>query len=439
MTAAEPVQTSIETGSADTIPPTMTQRRVVAGPGLALLTSFTLLSAVASAQGVDTKPPNGAHQKPAFASQTRAPEKKSGVAYDVVPVATGLERPWSLAFLPDGRMLVTERPGRLRVVTKEGALSPPVTGLPAMDARGQGGLLDVVLDPAFATNRLIYWSYSEGREGGANNTAVARGRFIDGPAPKVENVEVIFHQTPSLVSTLHFGSRLVFARDGKLFITLGERSIEEGRHQAQRVDGLLGKVVRINPDGTIPTDNPFVGRAGVKPEIWSIGHRNIQSAALHPATGELWEVEHGARGGDELNVVRKGRDYGWPTITYGIEYRGTPVTGDITAKEGMEQPVYYWDPVIAPSGMVFYTGDLFPAWKGSVFIGGLASTTLVRLSMDGDKVTGEERLLTDLQPKRERIRDVRQGPEGALYVLTDDPQGRLLRIVPAGKTSATIE
>ncbi len=205
------------------------------------------------------------------------------------------------------------------------------------------------------------------------------------------------------------------------------------------MDGLLGKVVRINPDGTIPADNPFVGKAGVRPEIWSIGHRNIQSAALHPATGELWEVEHGARGGDELNVVRKGRDYGWPTITYGIEYRGTPVTGDITAKEGMEQPVYYWDPVIAPSGMVFYTGDLFPAWKGSVFIGGLASTNLVRLAMDGDKVTGEERLLTDLQPKRERIRDVRQGPEGALYVLTDDPQGRVLKIVPAAKKSAAIE
>ena len=330
-------------------------------------------------------------------------------------------------------MLVTERPGRLRVVGKDGALSAPVTGLPAMDTRGQGGLLDVVLDPDHAKNRLIYWSYSEPRDGGLNNTAVARGRFVDGATPSVENVEVIFHQSPSLASTMHFGSRLVFARDGKLFITLGERSIEEGRHQAQRMDGLLGKVVRINPDGTIPKDNPFVGKAGVKPEIWSIGHRNIQSAALHPGTGELWEVEHGARGGDELNIVRKGRDYGWPTISYGIEYRGVPITGGITSKDGMEQPAYYWDPVIAPSGMVFYTGDLFPAWKGSVFIGGLASTNLVRLALDGDKVVGEERLLTDLQPKRERIRDVRQGPEGALYLVTDEAQGRLLKLVPAAR------
>lgn len=402
----------------------------------ALVTSFVLAPVLASAQGVDTRPPNGADQRPAFAGQTRAPEKRSGVAFEVVTLATGLERPWGLAFLPGGRMLVTERPGRLRVVSKDGALSAPVAGLPTMDTRGQGGLLDIALDPAFATNRLVYWSYAEPREGGANNTAVARGRFVDGAAPKVENVEVIFHQAPSLVSTLHFGSRLVFARDGKLFVTLGERSIEEGRHQAQRMDGLLGKVVRLNPDGSVPADNPFVGKPGMRPEIWSLGHRNIQSAALHPVTGELWEVEHGARGGDELNVVRKGRDYGWPTISYGIEYRGVPITGGITAKEGMEQPVYYWDPVIAPSGMVFYTGDAFPAWKGSLFIGGLGSTALVRLQMEGDKVVGEERLLTDLQPKRERIRDVRQGPDGALYLLTDDAQGRLLKLVPAVRNPA---
>lgn len=391
------------------------------------------LSATVFAQGVDSRPPNAPSQKPAFAGQTRAPEQKSGVAFDVVPLVTGLERPWAIAFLPKGRMLVTERPGRLRVVSPDGTLSAPVSGLPAMDARGQGGLLDVALDPDHEKNGLIYWSYAEPREGGLNNTAVARGRFVDGAAPRVENVEVIFHQSPSLASTMHFGSRLVFGRDGKLFITLGERSIEEGRHQAQRMDGLLGKVARINPDGTIPQDNPFAGKAGVKPEIWSIGHRNIQSAALHPVTGELWEVEHGARGGDELNIVRKGRDYGWPTISYGIEYRGTPITGGITSKEGMEQPLYYWDPVIAPSGMVFYTGDLFPAWKGSLFIGGLGSTNLVRLALDGDRVAGEERLLTDLQPKRERIRDVRQGPDGALYLVTDEAQGRLLKLVPSAR------
>jgi len=290
----------------------------------------------------------------------------------------------------------------------------------------------VVTDPDFTKTGLVYWTYAESRDGG-NGTAVARGKFVDGPAPKMENVQVIFRQTPTLNSSLHFGSRIVFGRDGKLFIGLGERSIEEGRHQAQRLDGHLGKVVRINPDGTVPSDNPFIGHAGAKSEIFSIGHRNIQSAALHPTTGELWEVEHGARGGDELNVVRKGKDYGWPTISYGIEYRGVPITGGITAKDGMEQPIYYWDPVIAPSGMVFYTGDLFPAWKGNVFIGGLASTALVRLALEGEKVVGEERLLTDLKPERARIRDVRQGPDGAIYVLTDEAAGRLLKLVPAAR------
>ncbi|MBL8204129.1 MAG: PQQ-dependent sugar dehydrogenase [Blastocatellia bacterium] len=381
--------------------------------------------------GFNSRPPNGTEQKPAFAGQTRAPEKKANVAFEVVTVAGGLQTPWGLAFLPDGRMLVTERPGRLRVVGKKGELSEPVAGLPSVDARGQGGLLDVVLDPKYATNNLIYWSYAEPREGGANNTAVARGKFVDGAVPRVENVQVIFHQAPLLRSNLHFGCRLVFSQDGKLFITLGDRSIPEGRMQAQQMDGLLGKIVRLNPDGSVPADNPFVGREGVRPEIWSLGHRNIQSAALHPVTGELWEVEHGTRGGDELNIARKGKDYGWPTIAYGIEYRGGPITGGITAKEGMEQPTYYWDPVIAPSGMTFYTANLFPAWKGSLFIGGLGSTNLVRLTLDGDKVVGEERLLTDLQPKRERIRDVRQGPEGALYVLTDSAEGRILKLVPA--------
>jgi len=309
-------------------------------------------------------------------------------------------------------------------------MSEPVAGLPAVDSRGQGGLLDVALDPAFQTNQLIYWSYAEPRDAGANNTAVARGRFVDGAAPKVENVQVIFHQTPSLASTLHFGGRLVFARDGKLFVTLGERSITEGRMQAQRMDGLLGKIVRLNPDGTVPSDNPFAGKEGVRPEIWSLGHRNVQAAALNPATGELWEVEHGTRGGDELNVSRKGKDYGWPTIAYGIEYQGPPITGGIQQKEGMEQPRYYWDPVIAPSGMVFYTGRLFPAWQNSVFIGGMGSMNLVRLTLKGEQVVGEERLLQDLQPARERIRDVRQGPDGALYLLTDSAMGRILKLVP---------
>jgi glucose/arabinose dehydrogenase len=380
---------------------------------------------------VDPRPPNATDQKAARAGQTRAPEQKANVAFDVVTVAEGLQNPWGLAFLPDGRMLVTEKPGRLRVVTADGKLSEPVAGLPAVDARGQGGLLDVALDPNFRSNRYIYWSYAEPREGGVNNTAVARGRFVDdAAAPRVDEVQVIYHQAPSMNSPLHYGSRLVFGRDGTLFVTQGERSITDGRLQAQNMDSLLGKIVRLNTDGTIPKDNPFVGKDGMRPEIWSLGHRNVQSAALHPTTGELWEVEHGTRGGDEINIARKGKDYGWPTIAYGIEYRGGPITGGLTAREGMEQPLYYWDPVIGPSGMAFYTGTLFPAWKGNLFVGGHATTDLVRLVLDGDKVVGEERLLTDLQPKRERIRDVRQGPEGALYLLTDSATGRILKLMP---------
>ena len=377
--------------------------------------------------GVDPRAPNAPDQKPAVAGQTRAPEKKLGVAFKIVPVADGFQNPWSLAFLPGGKMLVTERPGRLRVVSADGSKSEPVAGLPAVDARNQGGLLDVTLDPAFAKNGLIYWSYSEPGQDGANNTAVARGTFVDGAGPRVDNVQVIFHQTPSLRSTLHFGSRLVWGRDGTLFITMGDRSITEGRMQAQRMDGLLGKIARINADGSIPKDNPFVGKAGVPAGMWSFGHRNIQSATLHPTTGELWEVEHGTRGGDEINIARKGKDYGWPTIAYGIEYRGGPITGGLTAQAGMEQPLYYWDPIIGPSGMAFYTGNLFPAWKGSLFVGGHGTRDLVRLTVDGEKVTGEERLLVD---QKDAVRDVRQGPDGALYIVTDGAQGRVYKLVP---------
>jgi aldose sugar dehydrogenase len=388
-------------------------------------------SAAAQERGVDPRPPNAPNLKPAFDAQTRAPEAKSKVQLEVTTVAEGLVTPWALEFLPDGRMLVTEKlPGNLRIIGKDGTLSEPVAGLPKVDGRQQGGLLDVALDPDFQSNRLIYWSYAEPREGGVNNTAVARGKFVEDGKPRVEDVQVIWRQTPSLEGNLHFGSRLVFDREGKLFITLGERSILEGRMQSQKLDNTLGKVVRINPDGSIPKDNPFVGKEGAKPEIWSYGHRHIQSATLHPETGELWEVEHGPRGGDELNIARKGKDYGWPTITYGIEYKGQTIGEGISAKEGMEQPLYYWDPVIAPSGMIIYTGGLFPEWKGDVFIGGMASTALVRLDMQGEKVVGEERLLTDLQPLRERIREVVQGPDGAIYVATDSKTGRVLKLTP---------
>ena len=377
--------------------------------------------------GADPNPPNAPDQKPAFAGQNRAPVVSSKVAFEVVTVAEKLENPWALTFLPSGKMLVTERPGRLRVVAADGTLSAPAAGLPAVDARGQGGLLDVALDPAFAKNGLIYWSYAEPREGGVNNTAVARGKFVDeASAPRVDDIQVIYHQAPTLNSRLHFGSRLVFGRDGTLFVTQGDRSITEGRMQSQKMDSLLGKIVRINTDGTIPKDNPFVGKEGVRPEIWSIGHRNIQSAALHPSTGELWEIEHGTRGGDEINVAQKGKDYGWPTIAYGIEYRGGPITGGITAQEGMEQPRYYWDPVIGPSGMVFYTGSMFPSWKGNLFVGGHQTRDLVRLELEGDHVKGEERLLSDL---KERIRDVRQGPDGAIYVVTDSASAKVVKLV----------
>jgi aldose sugar dehydrogenase len=389
--------------------------------GSALL--ITGVAVFAQTPYLDPRPANAPHQKPAVAGQYHAPERKANVAFDQSTVATGLQNPWGLVFLPGGKMLVSERPGRLRVVNADGTLvATAVAGLPAVDPRGQGGLLGLAIDPNFATNRLLYWSYTELQADGTNNTATARGRFVDdASAPRVENVQVIFHQAPSLNSTLHYGGRLVFGRDGTLFLTVGERSITEGRMQAQKMDSLLGKVIRLNADGSVPKDNPFVGKAGVRPEIWSFGHRNVQAATLHPTTGELWEVEHGTNGGDEVNIARKGKDYGWPTIAYGIEYQGGRITGDEQVKVGMEQPVYYWDPNIAPSGLVFYTGSAFPAWKGSLFVGGLGSTALVRLVVEGEKVVGEERLL---QENKERIRDVVQGPDGNLYLLTDAPAGR---------------
>ena len=382
-------------------------------------------NAPAGGAPVQTGPANAPDQKPAFAGQTRAPEAKSNLSLQVTTVAEGLEMPWALAFLPDGRLLITEKHiGQLRILGTDGKLSNPIQGLPAVMGADQGGLLGLAVDPKFAENGLIYWSYAEPQADGTNNTAVARGRLA---GDRVENVQVIFHQTPSLNSTKHFGGRLVFAPDGTLFVTTGERSILEGRAQAQRLDGTLGKVVRINPDGSIPKDNPFVGRQGARPEIWSYGHRNILSAAIDPATGKLWEVEHGAKGGDELNQPQAGKNYGWPTITYGVEYSGQKIGEGITAKEGMEQPVYYWDPVIAPAGMAFYQGDLFPAWKGNILIGGLSSKALIRLVMQDGKVVGEERLLTDLG---ERIRDVIIGPDGAIYLATDSQNGRVLKVTP---------
>jgi glucose/arabinose dehydrogenase len=339
-------------------------------------------------------------------------------------VARGLEHPWGLAFLPDGRMLVTERPGRLRLVSKDGRVSAPLVGLPPVQARGQGGLLDVALDPRFTENRLVYLSYADPGDGGTAGTAVARGRLGEGG---LDDVRAIYRQRPKVSGSNHFGSRLVFARDGALFVTQGDRYAY--RDAAQDLASGLGKIVRIHPDGTVPADNPFVGRAGAQPEIWSYGHRNVQSAAIHPETGQLWIVEHGPRGGDELNIPEAGKNYGWPVITYGAEYWG-PKIGEGTAKPGMEQPLYYWDPVIAPSGLLFYTGDAIPDWKGSLLIGSLRPGLLVRLRLEGGRVAREERYLGDLG---ERIRDVRQGSDGHPYLLTDSGDGRILRVVPAAR------
>ena len=341
-------------------------------------------------------------------------------------VAEGLEHPWAIAFLPDGRLLVTERPGRLRIVAADGRRSAPVAGLPTVYAEGQGGLLDVALDPQFADNRLIYFSFAEAGSGGAG-TSIGRGRLIhdaDG-AHRLDEVTVIFRQRPKVRGSLHFGSRLVFGRDGTLFVTLGERY---QRERAQRRDEHLGKLVRINADGTVPADNPFANTPGTLPEIYSLGHRNVQAAALHPVTGRLWTIEHGARGGDEINTPEAGKNYGWPIITYGVDYSGALI-GEGTAKEGLEQPLWYWDPSIAPSGAAFYTGAPFPAWHGNLFVGALKSRLLVRLELNGTKVVHEERLLADLQ---ERIRDVRAGPDGFLYLATDSPRGRILRLEPDG-------
>ena len=344
---------------------------------------------------------------------------------EVQTIATGLVNPWALAFLPDGKMLVTERPGRMRIVTPEGQLSPPLKGVPDVMASGQGGLLDVIADKAFAQNRTIYFCYAE-RASGGGRTALTRAKLNDGSG-RLDEVKVIFRQEGPLSSGNHYGCRIVQAGDGNLFVTLGEHF--SPRNEAQNLGNHLGKLIRVTPDGAAPPDNPFVGRDGAKPEIWSYGHRNEQGLAINPATGDLWETEHGPRGGDEVNIIAKGKNYGWPVIGYGIDYSGATIH-ETKAKDGMEQPAKYWVPSIAPSGLTFYNGKLFPKWNGSLFTGALAGKMLVRLSLNGNAVTGEERLLQNLY---ERIRDVRQGPDGALWLLTDSSAGRILRVSPAAK------
>lgn len=343
-------------------------------------------------------------------------------AFRVVTVTRGLEYPWGLAFLPDGRFLVTERPGRLRLVAADGRLDPqPVTGLPDIAAHGQGGLLDVALHPQFSDNGLVYLSYAARGTGGVG-TEVARGRLVD---HRLEHLEILFRQQPKSSTGRHFGSRLVFDRTGHLYITLGDRGEMQ---RAQKMDDLAGKIVRLNADGQIPPDNPFVQQANARPEIYSLGNRNVQGAALHPLTGELWTHEHGPQGGDEVNVIRAGRNYGWPVITYGVEYGIGTKIGEGTRKEGMEQPLHIWVPSIAPSGLAIYQGDRFPRWRGDLFVGALRAQMLVRLRFEGEKMVREERLL---EGTLGRIRDVRVGPDGYVYLLTDASDGVIARLEPA--------
>ncbi|KPL52239.1 hypothetical protein ABB55_08330 [Prosthecomicrobium hirschii] len=341
-------------------------------------------------------------------------------------VASGLDHPWGIAILPDGRMLITERSGRMRIFEQNGKPSKAITGLPKVDARDQGGLLDVAIDPDFARNGLVYWSYAEAGPGG-NSTAVARGR-LNAKKAKLDNVQVIFSQKPKVASTLHFGSRLVFDRTGALFITLGERFDYTIREKAQTLDSDIGKVVRITPAGDIPNGNPFTTRPGALPEIWSLGHRNAQAAALNPNTGDLWVIEHGPLGGDEINIAKAGLNFGWPVVSFGKNYDGTPVGTGLTEAPGMTQPIYQWTPVIAPSGMIFHSGRAFPGWKGNLFVGGLKTRVLVRLELSGNTVVKEERILGELGA---RIRDVAEGADGHLWIITDDANGKLVRVKPA--------
>jgi aldose sugar dehydrogenase len=343
----------------------------------------------------------------------------------VQTVANGLAHPWSLAFLPDGRMLVTERPGRIRIVGHNGQLSPPLRNAPKVFAVSQGGLLDVILDRDFVRNHTIYFSYAEPFNGGGR-TALARARLDDSEVPRLTDVKVIYRQHGPASRGNHFGSRIVQASDGNLFVTNGEHFTD--RDMAQTFDNDLGKIIRITPDGAAPPDNPFVNKPSARPEIWSYGHRNPQGLAINPADGKLWEQEHGPMGGDEINIIEKGHNYGWPLVSYGVNYGGTPVGTGRAKMEGVDDPLWHWTPSIAPSGMTFYTGELFPAWKGSLFNGALKFQLLSRLELKGDKAVREERLLQDLH---ERIRDVRQGPDGALYLLTDNSSGRILRVAPA--------
>lgn len=369
---------------------------------------------------VETKAPNTDY-KPAFEGQTRIAGVKTTTAYETKVLSEGLNRPWGIAILPDGRLLITEKGGTLRIATSTGDLSDAITGLPAVNSAGQGGLLGVTIDPDFEGNRMVYWSFSQDTPAGTL-TAIGKGRLAD-DEKTIENAAVIYQATPAHKSNLHYGGRLLFDKEGYLFVSTGERSDIVTRPLSQDLNAALGKVLRITTEGKAAPGNPFEGRSDARPEIYSYGHRNVQGLAFHPATGDLWENEFGPRGGDEVNLIQPGKNYGWPTITYGLEYSGDKIGGAIQQQEGLEQPVYYWDPVLSPSGMTFYSGNSIPEWENNLFIAGLSSVHIARLVIKDNKVVGEERLLTE---EAQRFRDVQQGKDGALYAVTDG--GRLYRI-----------
>ncbi|MDQ1090355.1 MULTISPECIES: PQQ-dependent sugar dehydrogenase [unclassified Siphonobacter] len=369
---------------------------------------------------VETKEPNSAY-KPAFEGQTRIAGVKTSTPYESKAISDGLKNPWGITSLPDGRLIITEKSGTMRIAKVTGELSEPITGIPTVNPDGQGGLLGIRVDPDFEQNRMIYWVFSEKRPDG-NLTAVAKGK-LSADEKKIEGATVIYRATPAYKGDLHYGGRILIDKDGNLVVSTGERSDTVTRPQAQFLNSSLGKVLKITKDGKAVAGNPFEGKADAKPEIYSYGHRNVQGLAFHPVTGDLWETEFGPRGGDELNRIEPGKNYGWPTITYGIEYAGPKVGEGIQQKEGLEQPVYYWDPVVSPSGITFYTGDAIPEWKNNLFISGLSSTHIARLVIENNKVVGEERLL---EKEGQRFRDITQGKDGALYAITD--QGKLYRI-----------
>jgi glucose/arabinose dehydrogenase len=369
---------------------------------------------------VETKEPNTQY-KPAFAGQTRAAGVKTTTPFAATVLTRNLKKPWGITSMPDGRLLVTEKEGTMRILTTTGQIGEPITGIPTVNSSGQGGLLGIALDPDFANNRMIYWTFSENTTAG-NLTAVAKGA-LSANEKNLEKVTVIYRATPAYKGTLHYGGRILVDRSGNLVVSTGERSDLETRAQAQDLNSGLGKVIRITKDGQPAAGNPFAGRAGVRPELYSYGHRNVQSLAFHPVTGDLWEGEFGPRGGDEINIIKPGLNYGWPLITYGLEYSGSKVGEGKTQQAGLEQPVYYWDPVLSPSGMTFYTGDNIPEWKNNLFISGLNSNHIARLVIASNKVVGEERILAN---EGQRFRDVTQGKDGTLYAVTDE--GRLYRI-----------